>query len=228
MSLQWQTRKQVERGWGTCLKSLSPKEVAFAPRTPCLSCALNPYFRQKASDRMDNCAVGAGTGGRTEKTELGEPIWGHLTEQVTSLRSGDYGAANQDEAEGGVVPEAGKDGAWGWKKGLAQSSCLTAVWPWPSSLPFRSSIFSSVKWGEQGRRMKLGGEYKAFSPVTPTWWELLSVGFMVTNKDGFFVVAPPLKASPSTVTPCESGEKSGVVGVAQMASPSVYQRKQSK
>lgn len=70
---------------------------------------------------MDNCAVGAGTGSRTEKTELGEPIWGHFTEQVTSLRSGDYGAANQDEAEGGVVPEVGKDGAWGWKKGLAQS-----------------------------------------------------------------------------------------------------------
>lgn len=56
----------------------------------------------------------------------------------------------------------------------------------------------------------------------------MSVGFMVMNKGGFFVVALPPRASPSTVAPHESGEKSRVVGVAQVASPSVDQRKQSK
>lgn len=96
---------------------LSRKEVVLAPvpRTPCLSCA------RSARNRVDNCAVGARTGGRREKTELGQPIFGHLTEEVTSLGSGDEGAANQDETEGGVVPEAEEDGARACKKGLAQS-----------------------------------------------------------------------------------------------------------
>lgn len=74
--------------------------------------------------------------------------------------------------------------------------------------------------------MRLDGGCKALSPVPLTWWEPLSVGLMVTNKDGFFVITPPPKASPSTVASRESGEKSRVVRVAQVAFPSVYQRKQ--
>lgn len=85
----------MERGWGTSPKSLSRKEVLLAavPGTPCLSGTLQPYSIQNAGNRMDSCAVGAGTGSRRDNTKLGEPIFGHLTEEVTSRGFGDEGGS---------------------------------------------------------------------------------------------------------------------------------------